>query len=316
MSNLAPPDEITRKAIGFVELQDRETWAAQDQQALDQWLAQSTSHKIAYLRVRDAWQKADRLVALRRPMKAPSRRAALGNWVKVAAALAIFATISVLYAPQFFAEKGQLYTTLVGAQQIITLRDGSTIEMNTDTAIRVGADHRTAWLEKGEAYFRIVHNDKHPFIVNTGHHRVTDLGTEFLVQNVGSRIEVALVEGRAAFDALDGRMRNRVIDMQPGNLIVAENDLVVVTQHSVPELQTKLAWQKGMLIFDRTTLEEAAAQFNRYNQKKLVITDPVVAKRKIGGTFPVMNTELFAHTARNLMGLHVEYQDNRILISR
>ena len=42
----------------------------------------------------------------------------------------------------------------------------------------------------GEAYFKVTHNEKQPFIVSTSgdQHRVRVLGTEFNIQAMGMRI--------------------------------------------------------------------------------------------------------------------------------
>ena len=52
--------------------------------------------------------------------------------------------------------EGLAYATSVGGHETIVLSDGSRIELNTDTAIRVGEDAsgRKIWLEKAKPIFR------------------------------------------------------------------------------------------------------------------------------------------------------------------
>ena len=47
--------------------------------------------------------------------------------------------------------------TPIGGHEIITFKDGSSIELNTDTVVRtnIGSDHRIASIERGEAFFKI-----------------------------------------------------------------------------------------------------------------------------------------------------------------
>jgi transmembrane sensor len=70
-----------------------------------------------------------------------------------------------------------------------------------------------------------------------------------------------------------------------------------------------------LLIFNHATLEEAAAEFNRYNSQKLVIASPSVGRRTIGGTFPTSGVEEFAEVAKGVFGFHVRTQGNDIVIS-
>ena len=104
-------------------------------------------------------------------------------------------------APANIREK--TFSTPVGGRQILTLTDGSRIELNTDTVLRValGKDHRTVWLDKGEAYFQVKHDAARPFVIYTNGRRITDLGTKFLVRADQGRLEVALLEGRVRLDA-------------------------------------------------------------------------------------------------------------------
>src|SRR6185437_10529239 len=93
------------------------------------------------------------------------------------------------------------YATAIGGQKTLALADGTRIELNTDTQVRLlNGDHRKVWLDKGEAYFQVHHDAAHPFEVMSGNLKVTDLGTAFFVKRHAADTEVALVEGSARFD--------------------------------------------------------------------------------------------------------------------
>ena len=98
-----------------------------------------------------------------------------------------------------------IYATDIGGRKILSLSDGSKIELNTDTSLRIakGSGGRRVWLDKGEAYFEINHNAAWPFIVTAGTHRVTDLGTKFTMHETGNWLEVALLEGSARLQSID-----------------------------------------------------------------------------------------------------------------
>jgi len=64
------------------------------------------------------------------------------------------------------------------------------------------------------------------------------------------------------------------------------------------------------------TLVDAAAEFNRYNHKQLVVVDPRAAGVHIGGSFDATNVEAFVRLLRQGFGLTVEEEGNVIRISR
>ena len=63
------------------------------------------------------------------------------------------------------------YATAVGGHKTLTLGDGSEVELNTDTIVRMPkvAGQRQVILDKGEAYFQIKHDAENPFIVDNQH---------------------------------------------------------------------------------------------------------------------------------------------------
>jgi transmembrane sensor len=206
------------------------------------------------------------------------------------------------------------YSTALGARKTIMLADGSSIELNTDTVLRmtIGAAARTASLDKGEAYFQIKHNVVHPFVVMAGNHRVTDLGTKFVIRNDADELKVTLLEGRVRFDA---HARHPIL-LTPGDELVATATSVSTMRKSAEQLSNELGWKRGLLIFQNTPLAEAAAEFNRYNSRKLIVADAAVGRRTIGASFPSDNVELFAQMARDVLRLHVEDRGDEIVISR
>ena len=190
--------------------------------------------------------------------------------------------------------------------------------MNTDTVLRVAekSDQRTIWLDKGEAYFQVKHDAARPFIVKTGAYRVIDLGTKFSVRASGSGIEVTLMEGRARLQIPNAKSGTQSTDLMPGDIAVATATSFSLTKKPVQALAYDLGWRQGLLTFHETTLADAAADFNRYNDAKLVVGDRDAAQLKINGTFPVHDVAEFARVARDVFGLRVVNNANETMISR
>lgn len=295
----------------------QEQWNELDQSELDSWLGQSTAHLLAYLRLEAAWKQTDRLAALRNPAERPQARTA-PRWpflTQIAAALVLVAIAGAMSTSYVERPKQRIFSTAVGGRQRVTLADGSLVELNTDTVLRIAnvASTRTVYLDRGEAYFQIKHDTAHPFVVIAGNHRITDLGTVFVVRREARELAVALVEGRARFDA---QKNPASLELTPGDEVVANSAGISRTERPVAELLKQMSWRRGVLVFYGTTLADAAAQFNRYSQTKLVIADPKVSQLKVNGTFLTSNVQAFADATQVVLGLRLENRNHEILISR
>jgi len=315
-------DEIRARAAAFLLKRREYKWSDEDQHVLDAWFAEALAHRIAYLRLETAWDSADRLAVLRRPEDAgtpvvPKRKL---SFLASAAAVVAIVSLGIAAAINFGRPGEQVYATQVGGHKTITLADGSSIELNTDTVVRVGGEnHRQVSLVHGEAYFQIRHDPAHAFVVDVGDHRIVDLGTKFSVRDSGERVRVALVEGRARFESTNASSRSAPTLLTPGDVAVATaNSLLVasITKKSTRDLADDLGWRHGVLVFRRVALGDAAAEFNRYSHDKLIVSDREIAGLTISGTFPTGGVETFSHAAQEAFGLHVQRYGENTVISR
>jgi transmembrane sensor len=69
-------------------------------------------------------------------------------------------------------------------------------------------------------------------------------------------------------------------------------------------------------VFNHTTLAEAAAEFNRYNARKIVVAGTRAASIAIDGTFPKDGVDAFAQAAREAFNLHAKETSSEIVLSR
>ena len=308
---------VRMRAAGWLQRQQFWNWSAQDQAELDDWLAQSPSHLAAYLRVKTAWGRTERLAALRINSEhaipvAPRR--GLQFFSRAAAALVLIAAFGVAGARYIAGTNQTTWVTPVGGHRMVLLGDGSQVELNTDTVLRVAGDRREAWLDRGEAYFQIKHDLVHPFVVNASGHRVTDLGTKFLVRNDPRQLEVTLISGRARIDSTAPGVRGAIL--APGDTAVAGAASISVVRKSLAKVMGQLGWRQGLLNFDNATLADVAEELNRYNRAKLIIADPKIARLTIDASIPTHGIQAFTRVARDFLGLRVDDRGDEIVISR
>ena len=313
--SLSASEVRNRAANWIVKRHDRGEWSDVDQAQLDAWLAEAPGNKIAYLRVEAAWKRADRLGALRRPPIVRNRFIPSLKFVAVAAAVAVVCGVYLSTTWNTIPEK--TYVTGVGGHETLTLPDGSRIELNTDTTLRIAESNtkRLVSLDKGEAYFQIVHDAAHPFIILAGSHRITDLGTKFVVRRSDDNLRVALLQGRAQFDTEDGRGK-QLTTLNPGDVVVATATSLSITQMPSQTLTDELGWRRGLLVFRHATLAEAAAEFNRYNLKKIVVADSRIAQLNINGALREDDPQTFVRSMKTFFDIHVEERPDAIVLSR
>jgi len=319
---LSPNSDIEISAADWISRQQFDTWNDAECAKLDAWLAEADNHAAAYWRLKATWDRTNRLAALRfsAPMRATPTidKRPLKSIFKVIATLIIFAVVSGTGAYFYLLPRGETFSTVVGGHSTITLVDGSQIDLNTNTTIRadVDAHRRIVNLLKGEAYFQIKHDGARPFIVKVANHRITDLGTKFLIRTSSRNLEVALVEGSARIERADGTTQRESALLTPGDIVVATADSMHISKKSARDLANGLAWRRGVLVFHNSSLADAAAEFNRYGDTKLIVSDTDTAKLTVNGTFRTNGGEEFAGVAHEIFGVRVQTRGGNIILSR
>jgi transmembrane sensor len=314
--------EVSIQASEWIVRKELPEWSEAEQADLDAWLGASPNHRIAYLRAGDVWQRANRLQALKRPSRQGiallRERGLLPIIVRVAAALGLVAVAGVSGMTYLVVPRETTYRTAVGGRETIPLADGSQVELNTDTVLRVSetSSQRTVKLDKGEAYFSVKHDAARPFVVLTAQHRITDLGTKFEIRSDGSFLKLSLFEGRARLETTSAWVPAYAAILTPGDVAVATIDTMSVTKKSPAKLTNELGWRRGVLVFEHTTLEDAVAELNRYNRQQIVIADPAVALLKIDATLPTDSVEGIVRVAQDVLGVRVTKRNGEIVISR
>lgn len=211
-----------------------------------------------------------------------------------------------LVAQHYQTEKGQTYR--------IELSDGSFVQLNTDSDIRVFdfMGDKKVWMARGEAWFEVHHNPSSEFVVETRQGKINDIGTRFNVLAENYKTTVSVEEGQVEIETKDNRRLNvfenqqAVLDMQ-GNL----------TSKANIDLATVVAWRSGILIFQNQSLSEVLQQISRYHQVDFTINDSSLKQKTISGRFSTSNLASTLHTLSVGMNINiVQYQPGKYSIRR
>lgn len=181
---------------------------------------------------------------------------------------------------------GSEYVTPIGGFERLPLADGSQVELNTDTKVEVAYSdgRRRIELDRGEAYFNVTKDKNRPFVVDAGPYDVIAVGTAFSVRRNGEDIDVFVTEGRIRVESDEGATARPVL-VSAGQKVSIRAGVSAVAATDEAEHRRQLSWREGMIILDNRPLREVAAEFNRYNEQKLVVLDPKVGAVTMGGTF-------------------------------
>ena len=316
--------QIEDLAARWVLQREERSWSPADEAELDSWLAESDAHKVAFWRLESGWREADRIASIGAPAPAMGWSNAMQRWgrpLAIAASLLLAAIFLLQQAPRlpFFGSadaQPSAFATAVGGYKVVSLEDGSRVELNTDTVIKaeVDDDSRAVWLDRGEAFFDIAKQSGRKFVIYAGARTITVLGTKFSVRRNGRDVVVAVLEGRVRVEDAPAAGSDREATVTAGNVAVARDGSTLVTR-SAEAVQQQLAWRNGMLMFDGATLASAAQQFNRYNRKQLVLGDMEASGILVDGSFRARNIDAFTRMLQQAYGLDVDNRGGRVILS-
>jgi transmembrane sensor len=294
-----------------------------DESAFRRWLRADVRHSGALAEIERTWQQAgaardlvtasgalSEAHAVEVPARRPWRSIALAAAAAVAVGFAGWqATKTFSARPGEARDAGQVFAETTATEsdglRRMELPDGSSVTLNADSAVEVQFtfNERRVRLQRGEAHFTVAKNPHRPFVVEAHGVAVKAVGTAFNVRLGADAVEVLVTEGKVRVDdAARGlslltsagatATRETAAVMNPGDKAViavkaeAAPAAAAMAVLSTREIEAALAWQKRSLDYTDAPLAEIVADFNRYNQHRLVIADATLARRRFGGTFP------------------------------
>lgn len=150
-----------------------------------------------------------------------------------------------------------LITTVKGERSTIKLPDGTTVDLNVESQLKVPEDflsNRTVEL-KGEAYFNVTHSAKHHFEIITGDVTTKVLGTEFAIRSYPSEeVRVSVQSGKVSVAGvvLEANSIARIYNRDSVNVL-----------RNV-DLDNSFSFISGSLSIDYKPLKNAAMDLSRW----------------------------------------------------
>ncbi len=272
-----------------------------ERREFEDWLGRDPRHGDAYAHVAGLWQNLDEF----KPRAFPARDAARAyrpraqvsrvRHFQLAASLGLVLIIALAAGNRlWFDQPSEFYQTVKGEQKSIFLADGSQLELNTDSAVRVEftRNGRVIRLEHGEVLFTVNHDDGRPFDVLAGVGQIRDIGTIFNVyKQPGDAVVVTVKEGAVSITT------DHITTMR-----LSQGDRLAYTADGMRtgfgrvDPASADAWRDGRITFTRSTLEEVAIQMARYHEVDFSFSSPDIKQLKLSGTFGTNDLPLFLRT--------------------
>lgn len=319
---------IDDQAATWMVLQSGRALTEQERREFDAWYAADIRHQGAYLRsvaVNNALNRVTMQSNLQpRPRLQPglAEPVAVGRRWRAWAAYGGMAAGVALLAGVLLAPGGGSRVDLVtakGEMRQFHLADTSTASLNSGSEVefKLTDSTRQARLKQGEAWFQVAKDKRKPFIVEAGEVRVRAVGTAFSVRRYAQGADVLVTEGVVEVWSNKGSGAGRRILLSRGEqAFVPELASDIRTVRQPAEVERKLAWRKGKVVFTNQTLGEAVADFNRYSPRKIVIVDPDIMRMTFIGQYAVDAPEIFARDVSAYLDVPLVITADAIMIGQ
>jgi transmembrane sensor len=315
-----PNQQILEEASTWFVTFRGEAGGPHARQDFQDWLKRSPEHIRAYLEIAAVYadipapepgdSPADLIARAKSSpdsnvvaLSKPPARESLSKTSTSYALRAVAATlmVAILVTGTWLYSERNTYETTFGERRALTLPDGSIVELNARSEVRVTFHdgQRDVHLLEGQALFRVAKDHTRPFVVHAGDTSVRAVGTAFDVNRKSASTTVTVIEGRVAVlsNTLEsGAAPGQAVPEHPGptsqvpeTFLIAGEQIVVTatraTRAERPNIAAATAWTRHELVFEATPLSEVIEELNRYSDRRIVIDTPELGDLQISGQY-------------------------------
>jgi transmembrane sensor len=310
-------EAIEEAATEWVARIDRGLTRA-EQSALVQWLAEDTRCREALDLAQSTWKNLDRAQVFR--IAAEESRAAevppARHWTPWAYAAGV-ALVAAASLGIWFSYIHTHVTTAIGEIRQVPLEDGSRVTLDTRSQIAVEYEpkQRVVRLESGEALFEVAKDARRPFVVQAGDVRVRAVGTAFVVRRRSDNdIDVTVTKGTVDVWSKT-RPQEVAVRISAGSATTLSGATLAPPRDlTVKQIEQATDWKSGVVDLNGRTLGEAAAEINRYNTRRVEISDPRLAAQTLVGHVSTSDPLAFAQAAAAMLDARVRDDGDRLVI--
>lgn len=248
------------------------------------------------------------------------------NWMRYAALLALLIAVGIV-VKWGIREKEQdvqvsqyvVKESAIGQKSTITLPDGSTVKLNSESKLVYGEnfdEHLREVELTGEAFFMVVKKPSVPFIVKTGDIKATVLGTSFNVRNYeeDANIEIALATGSLQVEESRAASGNNKIVLAPSEMTNYSKSSGKMNKIKFEEEEV-LAWKNNTLFFNQAEMKEIEQELERWFGVDIRVLNQPGTPVKLSTKFTNQSLENILETLGFTLGFQYEFSKNKVNVT-
>lgn len=336
MSNIVKlpvKEQCYQQASEWIARLDRQL-SQQEQQELQDWIAASPENQATLMEMASLWDKMDTLQRLSSLFPEPAARHSRRYLYAAASVAALCFLCLSLWLSGFWWQVANpvdtpdfVYQTDVGEQSTVTLLDGTQLVLNTNTKVQVeySESARLLTLLRGEIYVEVARDPQRPLSVFAGQRFVQAIGTAFNVEITDEQgVELVVLEGKVKVGIHQAAAKSAPTVKTPqdnnkaepkylvaGEALLMSPDTQQVQPVSVDDIEVKLSWRQGNLIFRGESLEEAVREIERYTPVEFVFLDEELKKVRVAGLFRAGDVDGLLATLRENFNILYHYTNDQ-----
>lgn len=218
----------------------------------------------------------------------PEKQNTRNLWIRIASAAAILifglllgGTATYMLSSEKNTSEQIVVETPRGEKSMVKLPDGTEVWLNANSQLvysTFSASLRKVEL-KGEAFFKVAHNEKVPFVVKTNECDIKVLGTTFNVMAYDEfgRKEITLLEGK-----VDVQSGNQSEVLKPGQSLVLKDHQMKITDVNTSHAS---AWVDNKFNFKDIPLSELVQRLENWYDVDIMLDNPSGREVNYSGTF-------------------------------
>jgi transmembrane sensor len=287
--------------------------------------SQSNENEAYFLEIEKTWllsSKASRLEAINHKQSVKKFKAALSNsigrsnhsfnWFRNVAALLMVALAGYWLYNQRSASAWIVKTTSQNQTDSVKLSDGSTIVLAPNSELRYpskfNSELREIFLSKGQAFFQITKDPKHPFKVVMDQSDVQVLGTSFNLKLSSYDIDLGVKTGKVMFSPYKGGNSSILIAGQALTYSIKNKEFTTKTSQNAD------AWLTKQLSFDDTPLDEVCRQLSEFYNTPITLQNSHKTIKKLNATFSNKSLSEVLEILSETYNIEVSKQQNQIIL--
>ncbi|WP_136468613.1 FecR family protein [Flagellimonas onchidii] len=224
----------------------------------------------------------------------------------------------IVYGNDVSAEKLEFNTLMVpyGKRFQVALSDGTKVHLNAGTTLRypvkfISGLNREVYLD-GEAYFDVVKDRGHPFLVNSNNLSVNVLGTKFNVKAYPENEHISTVLAEGSVEVLHNETPSALLE--PGHMATWHKSSKSMTVEEV-DIEPYLAWMQGRLILNEVAFEVILKRLERQYNVEIINNNPDLYGRYFTAKFDVEDINQVMESLSISASFSYTLKDTQIIIN-